>query len=148
MAAAYIMVSAFFLDCFSPISMVDFADPTTRRAAFLVACLGARSALAAAARYCIESAPVRLALVIFAATASLGWLRLFAFRQRMAAPEAGATGTWWHGLRPVHAALYAAFVVLATRSTASERAYAWVPLGVDVALAVVAWFAHGRHKAV
>jgi len=130
--------------------MVDFTftDPTTRRTAFLVACLGARSALAAAARYHIEWAPARWALVSFAATACLGWLRLFAYRQRMAAPEAGATGTWWHGLRPVHAALYAAFVLLATRSTAGERAYAWVPLGIDAALAVVAWFAHGRHRPV
>ena len=127
---------------------MDFTDPTTRRAAFLVACLGARTTLAAAARYHIEWAPVRWALVSFAATACLGWLWLFAFRRRMAAPEAGATGTWWHGLRPVHAALYAAFVLLATRSSAGERAYAWVPLSVDVALALVAWFAHGRYRPI
>lgn len=127
---------------------IDFTDPTTRRVAFLVACLGARFTLAATARHYIESTPVRWALVCFVAISSLGWLRLFVLRGRMNAPEAGVTGTWWHGLRPVHAALYASFVILATRSAVDERAYAWVPLGVDVALAVVAWFAHERHEPV
>ena len=125
---------------------MDFDDPTTRRGAFLVLCLGARAGLAAAARYHIESAPVRWVLVAFAATACLGWLTLFVSRLRLSAPEAGARGTWWHGLRPVHAALYAAFVLLAARPHAAERSYAWVPLGTDVALALAAWLAHGRHQ--
>lgn len=126
--------------------MFDFRDPNTRRAAFLTLCLGARSGLAAAAWTHIEYAPVRWGVVALASIFCLGWLRLFLFRLRLNAPEAGAGGTWWHGLRPVHAALYAAFVLLATRRSVRERGYAWVPLGADVVLALGAWLAHGRYR--
>ena len=126
--------------------MMDFTDPTTRRIAFLVLCLGARAGLAAAARYLIERPLVRWGLVAFAALSSLGWLRLFLLKGRMNAPEAGGGGTWWHPLRPVHAALYAAFVLLAVRKDSDERQYAWVPLGVDVAVGLVAWLAHARYQ--
>lgn len=126
--------------------MTVFDDPTVRRSAFLVLCLGSRAGLAAAAWARIEYPPLRWGLVGLAGMACLGWLRLYAFRLRLEAPEAGGGGTWWHSLRPVHAALYAAFVLIATSRQVSERRYAWVPLGVDVLLAICAWVAHGRYR--
>ena len=119
--------------------MTLFDDPFRRSVVFLVFCIGARTGLAfAASRPAYMSDwRARYPMCLFAGVAALGWLDLYRRGARMDAVEAGPSGTWWNGLRPVHAGLYLAFVVMAMAERA--RAYAWAPLAADVVVAITAW---------
>ena len=92
--------------------------------------------------------PTRISLVVLAQRASvetvkamgyvallpvMGFLTLFASDGR----STGAFGqpVWWNALRPVHAALYAVFSILAI----AEKPLAWLPLAIDVLLGVIAF---------
>lgn len=108
----------------------------TRKAAFLFGCLGTRSFLTYLAKTNPPSPSVaRLALVPAAS---------FAFFYLTQSPALGFPETTvprWHSLRPVHAALWAAFAYAA----AHQHTDAWKILFVDTLLGAVAWY--GRQTA-
>lgn len=111
-----------------------------RRIAFLVGCMGSRFGLT----YLAATASPRVlpwmgaaALVVAAGFATIhvmGW--------RRTGLEVGGERIWWDALRPVHAALWALFAVLALASAPR----AWTVLLVDTLLGLAAYIArHATH---
>ena len=113
-----------------------YSTLATRRIAFLVGCMGSRFGLA----YLAAVAPPRAlpwmgaaALVVaagFAAIHVMGWRRTGA--------EVGGGRIWWDALRPVHAALWALFAVMALASAPQ----AWSVLLADTLLGLTAFVLH------
>jgi hypothetical protein len=70
----------------------------------------------------------------------LGWKYIYISNLRQTGPEVFGGKIWWNSLRPVHAALYTAFIFMAIR----EDPDAYIPLLIDPLLGLVAFlFYHG-----
>ena len=105
---------------------------------FLVGCMGARVALAYAAFRLRASRAAMAAMAAAAAAVALGFLAIYALRLRRTGPEVFGGRIWWDALRPVHAALYLLFAVMALRAPR----HAWAALAADAALGLAAFAAH------
>jgi len=97
---------------------------------FWTACIPSRILLSATPLF-LPPKPLGIVLAIVATAFAVLWT----FDLRMDAFEAGGQGTWWHQWRVVHAFLYAlaAFMLLH-----AEDRRAWIPLALDVVVALVA----------
>lgn len=71
---------------------------------------------------------------------AFGFAYIFANGLRKTGIEVGGGRIWWNNLRPVHAALYASFAVLAL----CKLRVAYVPLALDVLVGLVAFVARYR----
>ena len=94
---------------------VSTSTSTGGCAAFLLGCIGSRLALVyLAGSSLVLGAPHGLrVMAVLAALVSLGFLTIYLFGLRKTGLETGGRPIWWDGLRPFHAATYAAFAVLA-----------------------------------
>lgn len=112
---------------------MSLANPETRTLAFLVGCIGTRSALA---YWAAHASPETLHLMGWLAVIpALGFAIIYVTGSRKTGPEVGGGRIWWDGLRPVHAALYALFAYHAIRQDKG----AWRFLAVDVGIGLAAW---------
>jgi hypothetical protein len=66
---------------------------------------------------------------------------IYIFDLRPSGREAGGV-IWWNNIRPVHALNYLIFFLLAF----TNNKYAWVPLGVDVIIGLIAFIYHRIEK--
>ena len=110
---------------------------TLRLALFVCGCLGTRSALVVLARARPDLLPL---LGLLAVVPAIGFAVIYAGGLRQTGPEVFGERIWWNDLRPVHAALYATFAVMALRGNES----AWIVLLADVLLGLAA-FVHHRY---
>ena len=103
-------------------------DILMRACLFLIGCMGTRFGLAYLAKSIrLEYLPYMgipaLAIAIsFATIYIMGW--------RQTGPEVRGDRIWWNALRPVHAALWFTFAILAL----AKRRDAWIVLLVDTLL--------------
>ena len=118
------------------------ASVTTKGAlTFLLGCLGARLAIAAAAYYI---SPKWLPIMgILALVLVCSWVYIYLFGARPFGKEVGGLDTgsqkiWWNDIRPLHAGLYFAFAIMALHK--SPDAYRVVIL--DALVGLVAWLRH------
>lgn len=68
------------------------------------------------------------------ATIAASFFVLWLFNLRLRAFEAGNVGTWWHQWRIAHSITYLIAAVMLLR----ENRSAWIPLALDLVLALVA----------
>ena len=115
---------------------------TTRGAlTFLIACIGARLAIAAAAFYISPKwLPILGALALLLVSS---WVYIYLFDARPFGREArgldsGLQKIWWNSLRPLHAGLYFAFAIMAFKK--SPEAYRVILL--DTLIGLIAWMHH------
>ena len=118
------------------------ASVTTRGAlTFLLACLGARLAIAAAAFYV---SPGWLRVMGMAALVLVcSWVYIYMFDAAPFGRESGGLDSglqkiWWNNLRPLHAGLYFAFAVMAIK----KSPYAYRVILLDTLVGLVAWLHH------
>lgn len=97
---------------------------------FWTACIPSRILLSTTPLF-LPPKPLGIVLAIVATAFTILW----AFDLRMDAFEAGGRGTWWHQWRIVHALLYA---VAASMLLVAEDKRAWIPLALDVLVAIIA----------
>ena len=108
---------------------------------FLFGCLPVRLALIAAAVAAHMYAPHILKWMGYAALiVSLGFTIIYLGDLRKTGPEVFGDTIWWNDLRPLHAALYFWFALLAIKG----NKYAWVPLAIDVTVGLAAFLTHRR----
>lgn len=107
-----------------------------RFALFLVGCIGARIALALAAR------AMPLAWLPYAGAAALlpaiGFFTIYIFDLRKTGAEVFGDQIWWNSLRPIHGAMYTGFAYMAFQ----KNPYAWMVLAADAALGLGAFLQH------
>jgi hypothetical protein len=102
---------------------------------FLFGCMGSRLALVLVAK----NYPALLKpMAILAACISFGFMYIWANGLRKTGPETFGEKIWWNDLRPVHAALYAIFALLAFNGNTE----AWKVLLLDITLGFTAWILH------
>lgn len=107
------------------------------RVLFLTACMGSRLMLALlAATVSLEYLRVLGAL---ATVVAVGFVIIYAGKLRPTGVETGGRPIWWNSMRPVHAAMYAAFAYFAW--TGSQD-LAWMTLTLDAALGLLAFVRH------
>ena len=108
-----------------------------RVALFLVGCMGSRALLV----YLAATVPLMWlkVMAVLAAVVALGFTAIYVGGLRSTGPETGGQPIWWDNLRPVHAALYAAFAYYAWTG---ERRMAWTALAVDVGIGLLSYMAH------
>lgn len=114
-----------------------------RRIAFVVGCIGSRTAAALVARRMYTYPPIIRKLLILGAMAiaiSL-WFH-FIFKTREYAIEAQGP-VWWNEMRPVHAVM----LLLFAQSAVAMQPEAWMYLLADVCIAVTFWVSMGKYKA-
>lgn len=101
---------------------------------FLVGCMGVRGLLV----YLAATVPgVWLRrMAVPAAAIALGFIVIFLGGLRRTGLETGGAPIWWDALRPVHAALYAAFAYCAWTG---RRGPAWKLLLADVLLGLLSF---------
>jgi len=119
-------------------ALLSPSSPVSTRALVFLLCIATRIGFVLAAAF-VD--PRSIWLPIFGILGLLGGAGLLnAYLKRGAAAPGAIFGTraWWNGLRPVHAALYMAFGVLAI----ARVRLAWTLLAADVAIGVVAFVAH------
>jgi hypothetical protein len=110
---------------------------TVKRAAlFLIGCIGMRSALAYIAA--IIPATYLPYLGLLTLIPVIGWIYILITGARKTGLEVGGEQIWWNGLRPLHAANYAAFAGMALMK--NRNAYMF--LVWDVLLGLGAWTYH------
>jgi hypothetical protein len=97
---------------------------------FWTACIPSRVLLSTTPLF-LPPRPLGIVLAMVATAFAILW----SFNLRMDAMEAGGRGTWWHQWRIVHAALYA---IAAYMLLSAEDRRAWIPLALDVVVAIVA----------
>lgn len=108
-----------------------------RVALFLVGCMGSRAMLV----YLAATVPLTWLKFMgaLAALVALGFTAIYLGGLRPTGPETGGQPIWWDNLRPVHAALYAAFAYYAW---VGDRRMAWTALAVDAAIGLASYTAH------
>jgi hypothetical protein len=117
-------------------SSMSSSDIATRKALFVVGCLGSRAAIANLARVRPDLLPSmgRLAL-----GPALGFALIYLFKLRPAGREVFPdTQIWWDHVRPVHAVLWGLFAHYAIQ----QHPEAWRFLAVDTALGAAVWYRH------
>jgi hypothetical protein len=87
-----------------------------RLALFLFGCIGTRLLFVYAAKTQIELLPYMAVIAVLIAT---GLMYFYLTGTRKTGPEVFGEKIWWNHLRPVHAALYLAFALLAAKKNKS-----------------------------
>jgi hypothetical protein len=87
-----------------------------RLALFLFGCIGTRLTFAYIAKTQTELLPY---MAIIAILISTGLMYFYLSGTRTTGPEVFGEKIWWNHLRPVHAALYLAFAILAAQKNKS-----------------------------
>jgi hypothetical protein len=118
-----------------PLSPQTWTD-TQRNAAFVVACLGTRTALTLTARGAAPDTLRQLGQI--AVVPAVGFALIYALRLRTTGAEVQGQAIWWNHLRPLHALLWGAFAHQAMRGNTD----AWRFLAADTALGANAWYQH------
>jgi len=104
---------------------------------FLTGCIGSRAALAYLAAHASDGW-LRV-MGWLAAVIACGFMAIYVGKLRPTGIETGGACIWWDSLRPVHAAMYAAFAWYAVHGA---RDTAWKFLAADVTLGLAAWTVH------
>ena len=108
-----------------------------RMAMFLVGCIGTRTLLVYLAA---TVPPVWLkVMAVLGGLVVAGFTAIYVGGLRQTGLETGGQPIWWNSLRPVHAALYAAFAYYAWTG---QRQTAWVTLLLDVAIGLASFLYH------
>lgn len=104
-----------------------------RWAMFLGLCIPARFLLAYIAS---KLSPRHLKIMGLILTGPLiGWIYIYLTKSRQTAGETFGAPVWWDDLRPIHAAFYLIFVLMALRG--DENAY--IPLTIDPIFGLLAF---------
>ena len=106
-----------------------------RMLAFLIGCIGIRLGFVVAAKKLPENIVKWAALP--ASLLALAWILIYTFDLRPKGAEAGGV-IWWNQYRPIHAAMYASFAILAV--TRTDLAY--IPLLIDVIFGLYLFVRH------
>lgn len=108
-------------------------DLLWRMCMFLVGCMGARFALTYLAW---RLPPKYLPVMGFPALAiAVGFATIYVMGWRQTGPEVRGDRIWWNSLRPIHAALWFTFAVLAF----AKQRDAWITLLVDTLIGLCAF---------
>lgn len=100
--------------------------------AFLLGCIPLRIALAFIAYKYPRVLPY---MAVPALMIAIGFAIIYTFKLRKTGLEVSGRKIWWDHLRPIHAAFFFLFAMLAFR----RSKYAWVPLALDVTLGLTAF---------
>lgn len=104
-----------------------------RAALFLIGCIGTRTAITVLAKM---AAPAVLQVMgLFALVPAIGFAVIYAKGWRKTGAEVFGDRIWWNDLRPVHAALWASFALLAL----ARIGMAWIILALDTLLGLSAF---------
>ena len=104
-----------------------------RAALFLFGCIGTRTAITLLAK---AAAPAALQVMgLFALVPAVGFAVIYAMGWRKTGAEVFGDRIWWNNLRPVHAALWASFAILALGRIGT----AWILLALDTLLGLSAF---------
>ena len=108
-------------------------DTMWRMCMFLVGCMGTRFALTYLAK---RIPPAYLPVMGVPALAiALGFATIYVMGWRKTGAEVRGDRIWWNSLRPIHAALWFTFAVLAF----ARRRDAWIALLVDTLIGLSAF---------
>ena len=107
-----------------------------RWAMFLGLCIPARFLLAYIARK-LSPKYLKIMGVIFTIPI-IGWIYIYLTKSRQSGGETLGAPIWWDHLRPIHAALYFTFVMMALRG---ERK-SYIPLAIDPIIGLMAFLHH------
>ncbi len=111
---------------------------TKRLLLFLIGCIGARSALAYAAKVV---SPVNLKnMGYLALLPAIGFTYIYLTGSRPTGIEAGGR-IWWNSLRPIHALMYFAFAYHAIQG----HSFAWMILAADTLFGLTMFLLHHFH---
>ena len=103
---------------------------------FLVGCIGVRIMITLVAK---NINPYYLPYMGYLALIPvMGWLFIYFVRPRDTGIEVFGGKIWWNQLRPIHAAMYATFAVLAIR----KSPYSYIPLAIDTLFGLGAYITH------
>ena len=117
------------------VTAMELTDKTKRMLLFLIGCMGMRSAFV----WLAYAHPAYLPLMgAVAVIPVIGFLAIYFGGLRKTGAEVFGARIWWNDLRPVHAALYGLFAIMALNR--DERA--WVVLLVDVVIGFTAFVSH------
>lgn len=103
---------------------------------FIFGCVGSRSLFAYVAK--IASKQVLFYLGALALLPALGFVIIYFTGIRNTGAEVFGSTIWWDDLRIVHSLLYTLFAIYAFQG----KSFAWVPLGIDVTIGVLAFIVH------
>ena len=107
---------------------------------FLLGCIGVRSIFAYVAN--IASKRVLFYMGALALLPALGFVIIYFTGIRNTGAEVFGENIWWNDLRIVHALLYTLFAIYAFQG----KSFAWIPLGVDVTLGLIAFLVHHKNE--
>ena len=107
---------------------------------FLIGCIGVRFMFTYIAK--VASKRVLFYMGALALLPALGFLIIYFTGIRNRGPEVFGEKIWWDDLRIVHALLYILFAIYAFQG----KTFAWVPLGVDVTLGLIAFLVHHKNE--
>lgn len=99
---------------------------------FLIGCIGARTLFALLAKNFPNYLPF---MGLIALLIAVGFIYRYLSGTRKTGPETFGEKIWWNDLRPLHAALYLTFALLAFR----KSPYAWILLAIDVVIGLTAF---------
>jgi len=109
-----------------------------KRLLFLVGCIGPRLLFALLAKKCNSLLPI---MGIFGLMIAFGLMYFYFSGSRTSGPETFGDKIWWNDLRPVHAAFYFMFALLALH----KSEYAYIPLLIDVSFGLIAYLVHYKN---
>ena len=111
-------------------------DTNKRMLAFLIGCIGTRSAIAYAAKI---APPAWLMLMGFLALVpAIGFITIYVMKWRQTGVEVGGGKIWWNALRPFHALMWLLFAI----SAIARNPNAWIILFLDVLVGLTAFVLH------
>ena len=73
---------------------------------------------------------------------ALGFVITYFTGIRNTGAEVFGENIWWNDLRIVHALLYTLFAIYAFQC----KSFAWIPLGIDVTLGLIAFLVHHKNE--
>ena len=107
---------------------------------FLIGCVGSRSLFAYIAKF--ASKRVLFYMGALALLPALGFVIIYFTGIRNTGAEVFGDKIWWDDLRIVHSLLYTLFAIYAFQG----KSFAWMPLGVDVTLGLIAFLVHHKRE--
>lgn len=103
---------------------------------FLIGCIGIRTLFVIMAKYASEKQLFYMGAL--ALLPALGFIIIYFTGIRTTGAEVFGDKIWWNDLRIVHAMLYILFAIYAFQN----KWFAWMPLGVDVLLGLIAFLVY------